>query len=69
MLYTQIQQAFTKAVCNEGNWSEGKLNPNFIEADVYMEIPGSVEMTNEITVILDELFNKFYLDVPVKVCY
>ena len=68
MLRTLIQESFTNAICNEENWNEGKLNINFVNADVYMDIPNSVERSNEIDPIFDEIAEKLLVDIPVEFC-
>ena len=30
-----MQESFTKAVSNEANWTDGKINWNFVDADMF----------------------------------
>lgn len=70
MLYTLIKDAFTKAVSNEENWENGKINWNFVDADVYMDVSPKFQMVPAETYmeIFDELADKFLVDMQVESC-
>ena len=71
MLYNLIQESFTKAVCNEENWTDGKINWNFVDSDVYMDVAPKLKMvpSENYMEIFDELADKFMVDMPVETCY
>lgn len=70
MLYTLMQESFTKAVSNEENWTEGKINWNFVDSDVYMDVSPKLEMlpAEKYMEVFDTLADKFLVDVPVESC-
>ena len=70
MLYTLIKDAFTKAVSNEENWTDGKINWNFVDSDVYMDISPKLKMVpvENYIEIFDELADKFLVDMQVESC-
>ena len=68
MLHSQIKEAFTQAIANEDNWVDGKINVNFVNADVYMDVPNSLENSETVDKVFDELIDKFFVDVPADFC-
>ena len=70
MLYTLMQESFTKAVSNEENWTDGKINWNFVNSDVYMDVSPKLKMvpSEKYMEVFDALADKFLVDVPVQSC-
>jgi hypothetical protein len=70
MLYTLMQESFTKAVSNEENWTDGKINWNFVDSDVYMDVSPKLKMvpSEKYMEVFDALADKFLVDVPVQSC-
>jgi hypothetical protein len=70
MLYQIMQESFTKAVSNEENWNNGKINWNFVDSDVYMDVSPKLEMVpaEKYIEVFDILADKFLVDVPVESC-
>ena len=40
----QFQETFNKAVANEENWKNGKINWNFVDADCFPEIGNQTKL-------------------------
>jgi hypothetical protein len=65
-----VEEAFARAVANEENVTSGKINMNFVEADVYAECveqfghPGMTEYLD----IFDAVADKFIVDNNVEYC-
>ena len=70
MLRNLMQDAFTKAVSNEENWTDGKINWNFVDSDVFMDVSPKMNMVPVETYmeIFDDLADKFLVDMPGKSC-
>lgn len=68
MLRTQVQTAFNKAIANQENWKNGKVNFDFVNADVYLDIPNSLKMSQEIDQIFNELVDNFLVDTSPEYC-
>lgn len=69
-MYKFVEEAFARAVANEENILEGKINMNFVEADVYAECVeqfGSESMTEYLD-IFDAVADKFIVDSNVEYC-
>lgn len=65
-----MQESFTKAVSNEENWTDGKINWNFVDSDVYMDVSPKLKMVpaDKYMEVFDALADKFLVDVPVQSC-
>lgn len=65
-----MQESFTKAVSNEENWTDGKINWNFVDSDVYMDVSPKLKMvpSEKYMEVFDALADKFLVDVPVQSC-
>ena len=70
MLYQLMQESFTNAVSNEANWTDGKINWNFVDSDVYMDVSPKLKMVpaDKYMEVFDALADKFLVDVPVQSC-
>ena len=69
-MYKFVEQSFAKAVANGENIRDGKINMNFVEADVYMDCVaefGKELMTNYLD-IFDAVADKFVVDNNVEYC-
>lgn len=69
-MHNFVEQAFARAVANEENIFDGKINMNFVEADVYAECVdefGRPEM-NTYLEIFDAVADKFIVDNNVEYC-
>lgn len=65
-----VEEAFARAVANSENITNGKINMNFVEADVYAECVnhyGQPLMTEYLD-IFDAVADKFIVDNNVEYC-
>ena len=65
-----VEEAFARAVANEENVVDGKINMNFVEADVYAECVtqfGQPLMTEYLD-IFDAVADKFIVDNRIEYC-
>lgn len=54
-----IAQAFNEAISREENWLETGVNWNFVEADMFLEIPNSLDHSEQISTVFDQLATEF----------
>lgn len=56
MLRKQVETLFNAAITDAANINkDGSINWNFVEADIFLSIPNSINMSTEI----ENLFNEF----------
>ena len=69
-MYKFVEEAFARAVANEENIVNGKINMNFVEADVYAECVSEYgnELMTEYLDIFDAVADKFVVDNTVEYC-
>lgn len=65
-----VEEAFARAVANDENTVDGKINMNFVEADVYAECVNQYgqELMTEYLDIFDAVADKFIVDNDVEYC-
>lgn len=65
-----VEEAFARAVANEENIVDGKINMNFVEADVYAECVAQFgqPMMAEYLDIFDAVADKFIVDNDIEYC-
>lgn len=69
-MFKFVEEAFARAVANEENTVDGKINMNFVEADVYVECVneyGHDGMTEYLD-MFDAVADKFIVDNNVEYC-
>lgn len=69
-MYKFVEEAFARAVANGENILDGKLNMNFVEADVYSECVAEFgnELMTEYLDIFDAVADKFIVDNQIEYC-
>lgn len=69
-MYKFVEEAFARAVANDENFVKGKINMNFVEADVYAECVDEYgnELMTEYLDIFDAVADKFVVDNTVEYC-
>lgn len=65
-----VEEAFARAVANDENVTSGKININFVEADVYAECVEQfgLDMMATYLDIFDAVAEKFIVDNNVEYC-
>lgn len=69
-MYNFVEEAFVRAVANAENIVDGKINMNFVEADVYADCVAEYgnELMTEYLDIFDAVAEKFIVDNQVEYC-
>ena len=69
-MYKFVEKAFAKAVANGENTLNGKINMNFVEADVYMDCVAEFgkELMSNYLDIFDAVADKFIVDNNIEYC-
>jgi len=69
-MYKFVEEAFAKAVANGENTLNGKINMNFVEADVYMDCVAEFgkELMSNYLDIFDAVADKFIVDNNIEYC-
>lgn len=69
-MYKFVEEAFAKAVANDENTLNGKINMNFVEADVYMDCVAEFgkELMSNYLDIFDAVADKFIVDNNIEYC-
>ena len=65
-----VEEAFARAVANEENITNGKINMNFVESDVYAECVAQFgqPLMSEYLDMFDAVADKFLVDNDVEYC-
>lgn len=54
-----ITKAFNEALGREENWLETGVNWNFVEADMFLDLPNSLDNSEQISTVFDQLATEF----------
>jgi hypothetical protein len=66
MLRKQVETLFNAAINDTANINQdGSINWNFVEADIFLSIPNSINMSTEIENLFNEFANKVVDNITV----